>query len=63
MSITYKANKEKLIVDILTEFRIEEAEVRNAYDGNVYLHYKNGILEGIRLAEIIIKQQINKVDP
>ena len=49
---------EKLIADILEEFRKEEYDIKDVW--KLQPQYRNGALEGIRLAEIIVKQQIRK---
>jgi len=52
---------EALIANISKEFRKEENDIREEWSGDNMLPYRNGILEGIRLAEIIIKQQIRSI--
>jgi len=50
--------EEKLIAHISKEFRKEENDIKNVW--KLHPVYRNGALEGIRLAEIIVKQQIIK---
>lgn len=49
---------EELIENISKEFRKEEFDIKARTKKNT--HYRNGLLQGILIAEIIVKQQMRK---
>lgn len=51
---------ESLIEVIAKEFELEKTDVTKVYANDSYKDFRKGILEGLRLAEIIVKQQLKK---
>jgi len=50
--------KDKLIADIRKEILKEEEDIRSSYKGNELTVYINGLLEGLRIGQLIARQEI-----